>query len=289
MPEEPRVTAPDEPRVRVHRGDGGVVRVVLDRPAARNALDLPMCHQLRDAFEELDADPEVRVVLLAASGPAFCAGADLKERTGRDESWVRRRRLAAYAAYEAVERCAKPVVACVHGPVVGSGGEIAMACDFVLAADTTTFRFPEPRWGTVGATQRLQRVAGKRRAKELLFTGRELGVAEAREIGLVARVVPADELETAAAGLAEHVAQAPPLALALTKQAIDLGEEVDLDRGVRIEAAAVERLLADGGWRRGVAAFTSGRTDHRDGTGDAGKAGDTGGTGGAGGPNGTEQ
>ena len=232
---------------------GTVARVTLNRPAARNALDLPMCLALRAAFEALDADGDVRAVLLDAAGPVFCAGADLKERQGRDEVWVRSRRLAAFAAYEAIERCGKPVVAVVQGPCVGSGGEIAMACDFVVAARIASFRFPEPQWGTVGATQRLQRAIGKRRAKELLFTGRAMPVEEAYGLGLVARVV--DDAGAAAEEVAAAIAKAPALAMALTKQAVDLGEEVALTTGIRIELAAIERMLADGAWRQGVASF----------------------------------
>ncbi|TDD91479.1 enoyl-CoA hydratase/isomerase family protein [Actinomadura rubrisoli] len=237
---------------------GDIAHVVLNRPAVRNALNLPMCHGLREAFVRLDADPGVRVVLLRANGPAFCAGADLQERKDRDEAWVRSRRLASFAAYEAIERCAKPVVALVQGPVVGSGGEIAMSCDFVVAADDASFRFPEPHWGTVGATQRLQRVIGKRRAKEMLFTSRTMGVEEAFAVGLVARTVPAAELVAAGERLAATIAGAPGPAIALTKQAIDLGSETDLANGIRIEMAAIERSLADGGWRDGVRAFADG-------------------------------
>ncbi len=232
---------------------GAVARVTLNRPAVRNALDLPMCLALRAAFEVLDADADLRVVLLDAAGPVFCAGADLRERQGRDEAWVRSRRLAAFAVYEAIERCSKPVIAVVQGPCVGSGGEIAMACDFAVAARTATFRFPEPQWGTVGATQRLQRAIGKRRAKELLFTGRTMPVEEAYGLGLVARV--ADDAGAAAEEVANAIAKAPALAMALTKQAVDLGEEVALTIGIRIELAAIERVLADGGWRRGVESF----------------------------------
>lgn len=234
----------------------GVATVVLNRPHARNGLNLAMCLALRDAFEELDSAADVRVVLLRAAGPAFCAGADLKERTGKDATWVRRRRQASFAAYEAIERCSKPVVALVHGPVVGSGGEIAMSCDFVVASTGATFRFPEPHWGTVGATQRLQRVIGRHRAKELLFTNRIMAADEAHRVGLVARLVEPDELDAAGVTVAAEIAKAPPLSVALTKQAIDLGAETDLDRGIRIEMAAIERNLADGGWRRGVADFT---------------------------------
>jgi len=232
-----------------------VARVTLNRPAARNALDLPMCHALRETFEVLDADGGIRVVLLGASGTIFCAGADLKERQGKDEAWVRRRRLAAFAAYEAIERCGWPVVAVVQGPAVGSGGEIAMACDFIIASSAATFRFPEPQWGTVGATQRLQRVIGKRRAKELLFTGRAMSVDEAHGLGLVARVVAPEALGASVDAVAADIAKAPPLAMRLTKQAVDLGEEVALAAGIRIELSHIERCLASDEWRRGVETF----------------------------------
>ena len=209
------------------------------------------------AIERADADPGIRVVVLSATGPVFCAGADLKERTGRDEAWVYERRLASFRAYETIERCRKPVVAVVQGPVVGSGGEIAMACDFVIASTAASFRFPEPQWGTVGATQRLQRAIGKSRAKELLFTGRTMDVSEAQALGLVARVVAPDELEAVAQETAERIAKAPPLAMSLTKHCVDLGGTTDLASGIRIELAAIERNLAEGDWKSGIDAFNS--------------------------------
>lgn len=236
------------------RREGPIARVTLDRAAARNALNLPMCVALRETFALLDGDAETRVVLLDALGPVFCAGADLKERQGKDEAWVRSRRLASFSAYETIERCSKPVVAVVDGPVVGSGGEIAMACDFIIASRNATFRFPEPQWGTVGATQRLQRVIGKRRAKELLFTGRAMPVEEAYGLGLVARI--ADDVAALAEEIAAQIAKAPALAMGLTKQAVDLGEEVALATGIRIEMAQIERVLADGGWRKGIESFS---------------------------------
>jgi len=233
---------------------GAIARVTLNRPEARNALNLPMCLALKEMFRAVDADPGIRVVLLGAAGPVFCAGADLKERQGKDEAWVRSRRIESFAAYDAIERCSKPVVAVLQGPVVGSGGEISMSCDFIIAGRDVTFRFPEPHWGTVGATQRLQRVIGKRRAKELLFTGRIMPVDEAYTLGLVARVV--DDVAATAEEIATAIANAPPLAMTLTKQAVDLGEEVSLATGIRIEMAQVERVLADGEWRASVAHFS---------------------------------
>ncbi|MGV9862371.1 enoyl-CoA hydratase/isomerase family protein [Rhodococcus koreensis] len=244
--------------VTVHRA-GGIAEVVLNRPGARNAVDLHMCHLLRETFDELDGDPTVRVVLVSGNGPSFCAGADLKERTGKNAAWVRRRRVASFAAYAAIESCSKPVVALVHGSVVGSGGEISMACDFIIGATNTTFRFPEAHWGTVGATQRLQRVIGKRRAKELLFTNRILGADEAERLGLLVRTVDAAELLETGRAVAETIADAPALSIALTKRAVDLGSETDLDRGIRIEMTAIEQNLADGGWKDGVDRFVTTR------------------------------
>jgi enoyl-CoA hydratase/carnithine racemase len=215
-----------------------------------------MCLALREAFQSLDARSDVRVILLSAKGPVFCAGADLKERTGKDEAWVIARRQASFAAYDAIGRCGKPIVALTQGPVVGSGGEIIMSCDFVVACEKTTFRFPEPQWGTVGATQRLQRAIGRMNAKELLFTGRIMPVEEAYQRGLVSRIVSSDMLEQVGQEIAESIAAAPPLAMALTKQAVDLGHETNLLNGIRIEMAAIERNLADGGWRAGIEKFS---------------------------------
>lgn len=238
---------------------GGIMRVTLARPDARNALDMEMCLALRAAFEDADRDDDIRVVVLGAQGPVFCAGADLKERTGKDAEWVRQRRSAAFAAYAAIVGCGKPVIAAVDGPVVGSGGEMVLSCDFALASPRASFRFPEVRWGTIGATQRLQRAIGKRRAKEMLFTGREMGAQEACRLGIVARLV--DEVGAEAEAVAAEIAQAPALAMRLTKRAIDEGGELALDDGIRVEMAAIDQCLADGGWKDGVKRFNSAATN----------------------------
>ncbi|GGL80843.1 enoyl-CoA hydratase/isomerase family protein [Wenxinia marina] len=241
--------------------DGPVARIVLNRPHKRNAVDLATCVALPAAIMALDTDPDVRVVLISGAGPVFCAGADLSERKDRDAAWVRQRRLAAFAAYEAIERCGKPVIALVHGAVVGSGGEIAMAADFIVAAEGTVFRFPEPKWGTVGATQRLQRAIGVRGAKELLFTGRDLPAAEALTRGLVARVVAAADLDAAGRETAAAIAAAPELAIRLTKQAVDLGAATDLTSGIRLELAAIDQNLAAGDWKAGLDRFEKRKKD----------------------------
>lgn len=247
------------------RREGVIARVVLSRPQARNALNLPMCLALAQAFRDIDTDSDIRAVIIEGEGPVFCAGADLKERKGHDATWIRQRRLASFAAYSMIERCTRPVIALVQGPTVGSGGEISMSCDFIVAARDASFRFPEAHWGTVGATQRLQRAIGVSRAKELLFTGREMTAEEAYALGMVARLVEPADLGKEGTALALKIAEASPLSMALTKQCIDLGSRTDLESGIRIELAAIERVLADSGWKTGVDRFL--RTV---GTGDAG-------------------
>lgn len=133
-----KVTGPD---------DRGLARVTLARPESRNALNLEMCRDLRHAFSTLGREDNTRAVVIDADGPVFCAGADLKERRGKSEDWVIKRRRAAFDAYAAIEACPVPVVACLDGPVVGSGGEIAMACDFALASPGGKFPLARDRLG----------------------------------------------------------------------------------------------------------------------------------------------
>jgi enoyl-CoA hydratase len=158
---------------------GGVATITLDRPESRNALNRAMCEDLVAAAAAATADADARLVLVRAAGPVFCAGADLKERKEMSVDDVRNRRLRGYAAYHALETLPMPVVAVVHGAAIGSGAEIAASCDFIVATPEATFATPEAMWGTVGATQRLPRVLGKRLAKDLMFTGRKLRRPEA--------------------------------------------------------------------------------------------------------------
>jgi len=229
----------------VHEGVGSIV---LDRPEARNAVNLALCDALIDAAGRAAADAGVRVVLVRANGPAFCAGADLKERQGMSEAQVRERRARGFAAYAALEALPMPAIAVVHGPAVGSGCEIAAACDFIVATPEASFRTPEALRGTVGATQRLPRVLGKRLAKDLMFTGRALSAEEAREAGLVARVVAVKDLEQAVRQICEEIAKAPPDALRLAKRAIDRGVELDPQGALAAELEAIEAQLASGQW-----------------------------------------
>jgi enoyl-CoA hydratase len=225
---------------------GGIAALTLDRPEARNALNLRMCEELREAALAAAADPQVRVVFVRGSGPVFCAGADVKERSGMSEEQVRQRRMKGFAAYEALESLPMPAVALVQGAALGSGAEIAAACDFIVATPDAVFGTPEAQRGTVGATQRLPRVLGKRLAKDLMFTGRRLTAEEARIAGLVSRINP--DLDQEMEIIAKAILQAPAEAMRLAKQCIDRGVELDPRGALEVELAAIEEQLASGKW-----------------------------------------
>lgn len=219
----------------------GVATIALNRPEVRNALNLEMCDALIETTKSLDA----RLVFVRGNGPVFCGGADLNERKGKSEQWVRERRMRAFAAYAALEALPMPCIALVHGAAIGSGVEIAAACDFIVATADATFRTPEAQRGTVGATQRLPRILGKRLAKDLMFTGRALTAQEARDAGLVARIGDLDEERRA---IAESILKAPALALKLAKRTIDRGIELDPKGALEVELEAIEEQLAAGQW-----------------------------------------
>jgi len=226
----------------------GVATIALDRPEVRNALNLEMCEALLAVAEKASLDKSVRVVFVRGNGPVFCGGADLKERSGKSEQWVRARRMKAFAAYRSLEALPMPCVALVHGAAIGSGCEIAAACDFIVATPEVTFRTPEAQRGTVGATQRLPRILGKRLAKDMMFTGRALTAVEAKEAGLVARVVPFSELENMKTEIAASIVKAAPLAMQLAKRTIDRGIELDPKGALQAELEAIDEQLAAGEW-----------------------------------------
>jgi enoyl-CoA hydratase len=226
----------------------GVATLTLNRPESRNALNLEMCNGLIEAVSSASADVSVKILFVKANGPVFCAGADLKERQGMSETQVRERRMKGFAAYAALEALPMPAIAVVEGPAVGSGCEIAGACDFIVATPAASFRTPEATRGTVGATQRLPRILGKRLAKDLMFTGRTLSAEEAREAGLVSRLVSVAGLESTLEEIRKTIVNAPQQALRLAKRCIDRGVELDPRGALDTEIAAIEEQLAAGNW-----------------------------------------
>jgi enoyl-CoA hydratase len=233
----------------------GVATITLNRPQARNALNRAMCEDLVAASSAAAADPDVRLVLVRGAGPVFCAGADLKERKDMSVDDVRNRRLRGFAAYNAIEALPMPTIAVVHGAAIGSGSEIAAACDFIIATPEATFATPEALWGTVGATQRLPRVLGKRLAKDMMFTGRKLTAEEAKIAGLVTRIVDAGRLEAAIAEIAATIGKASAAGLRQAKRCIDQGSELDPRGALAVELLAVEENLAQDSWRERMAGF----------------------------------
>jgi enoyl-CoA hydratase len=224
--------------------EGGVATLALDRPEARNALNLEMCETLLFHLKELAEDANIRVAFIRGNGPVFCGGADLKERAGKSQEWICERRMKAFAAYEAIEALPMPCIALVHGAVIGSGIEIAAACDFVVSMPNASFMTPEAQRGTVGATQRLPRILGKRLAKDMMFTGRALTAQEAREAGFVTRI--SSDLDKAKEELTAAILKAAPLPMRLAKRCIDRGVELDPQGARQVEIEAIEEQLATG-------------------------------------------
>jgi enoyl-CoA hydratase len=234
--------------------DRGIVTLTLNRPEARNALNLALAEALSAACRRAVA-AEARLVVIRANGPVFCAGADLKERQGMTDDQVRARRIKGFAAYHGIETLPMPAIAVVEGAAVGSGVEIAAACDFIIATPAAGFRTPEALWGTVGATQRLPRVLGKRLAKDLMFTGRTLGAEEALAHGLVTRLVAPADLDTTIEAIAATIAKAPPAALRMAKRCIEEGLDRDPRGALATELLAIEENLAAAEWRKTMAGF----------------------------------
>ena len=233
----------------------GIAHVILNRPESRNALNLQMCEELATAMRSLAGDATVRVAIVRAHGPVFCAGADLKERQGMDAAQTRARRMKAFDAYAAIEAFPKPAIAVVQGACVGSGCEIAACCDFIFCSDKATFRAPEALWGTVGATQRLPRVLGVRLAKEMLFTGRTLSASEALEARLVNRVLADDKVLEAALDAARVIAGAPAASIAIAKRCVERGIDLDRKGALAVEIEAIDEMLASADWKSNIAAF----------------------------------
>lgn len=237
--------------------------VVLDRPEALNAISGQVADDLRDALLDASADPEIRVVILAAAGErAFCVGADLKERAAfNDEDWPANRHHI-YDLFRALRAVPQPTIASVFGYALGGGFELALSCDLIVASEDARMGLTEVRVGIVpggGGTQMLARKAGPSRAKELIFTGRQITAEEARSMGLVARVVPRESLRAATHALAEEIAASAPVAVREAKRAIDAGLGRPPEEGIEVEDRAWRAAVATRDRAEGIVAFVEKR------------------------------
>ena len=230
--------------------------VRLNRPEVRNALNVQVMDELVAALEALDADEAIRAIVLTGDEKAFAAGADI---AGFVEATpITMLREALTTRWERIRRVETPLIAAVSGYALGGGCELAMVCDIIVASETAQFGQPEVNLGVIpgaGGTQRLTRVAGKYRAMDLVLTGRRVGAAEAKEIGLVARVFPKDSWLEDAKALAREIASKPPLAIRLAIEAIDLVANSTLDAGLEFERKAFYVLFASQDKNEGTRAF----------------------------------
>jgi enoyl-CoA hydratase len=238
----------------------GLIR--LNRPEALNALNGQILDELAEAITEMDGSNRVRAIIVTGSEKAFAAGADIKEMA--DKSFVDMFVEDYFTGpTEAIQRCRKPIIAAVSGYCLGGGCELAMLCDFIIAADTAKFGQPEINLGVIpgmGGTQRLTRYVGKSKAMEMCLTGRFMDAAEAERTGLVSRVVPAKELMREAREAAVKIAEKSPLTVRAVKEAVNRSYETTLREGLLFERRLFNALFATEDQAEGMAAFAEKRT-----------------------------
>ncbi|MFJ9552000.1 enoyl-CoA hydratase/isomerase family protein [Streptomyces erythrochromogenes] len=259
-------TAPED--TVLHRTENNVSWITLNRPEAMNAVTWAQRERVIALLAEASADPAVRAVVLTATGKGFCAGADLRgaPATGGDRvagDVARMIRLGAQRLITAVLDCEKPVIAAVNGTAAGIGSHLALACDLVIAAEGARFIEVFVRRGLVpdgGGAYLLPRLVGPQKAKELMFFGDAVPAAEAERLGLVNRVVAAEELQAAAREWAERLAQGPTRALAMTKQLVNASLDGDRAAALTAEATAQEINMTTADANEGVASFVERRT-----------------------------
>jgi enoyl-CoA hydratase len=237
--------------------DGPVAIIRLNRPEALNALSDALMDELTAAVDAAEADASVACLVLTGSDKAFAAGADIKEMAGKTYpqaylgDFITRN-------WERVARCRKPTIAAVAGYALGGGCELAMMCDFILAADNARFGQPEINLGVVpgaGGTQRLTRAVGKAKAMEMVLTGRMIDAAEAERCGLVSRVVPLAELVPEAVRCGQAIARLSPMAVTMAKELVDAAFETPLAQGIALERRMFQSLFGLEDQKEGMAAF----------------------------------
>ena len=247
----------DTHTVKVESKDGVAV-VSIHRPDKRNALDAEMHAHLARAFDALRGDAAVRVVVLTGAGKAFVSGADVREFVGQSPVTVHQALRGAPSAIDAAAGFPKPLIAMINGYCLGSGNELALACDIRIASEDARFGQPEINLGMIpgyGATQRLPRLTGLGKALWIMYTGAILDSSEAFRLGLVDQVVPAKQLRDRTMTLAKVIATKSPVALALIKEAARSSMRAPLDDGVRHEQSLASLIFSSKDVQEGLAAF----------------------------------
>jgi len=237
----------------------GVCLLTLNRPEVMNSLNFDLLHALRREIDAIRFQPEIRVVIITGAGDkAFCSGADLKERRTLSPLQVKEYILTIRTLFSEIENLNKPVIAAVNGIALGGGTELALASDIRIVSETAAMGLTETRLAIIpgaGGTQRLPRLVGKGKAKELIFTGRRIGAAEALAIGLANQVVKPEALLDEARKMSAMICETGPIAIEQAKYAINYGMETDLNTGLAIESNAYWVCIPTKDRLEGLAAF----------------------------------
>jgi enoyl-CoA hydratase len=240
---------------------GKVGLLTLNRPKALNALNTTVLREIVAALEAFDRDPHIGAIVIAGSEKAFAAGADIKEM--QPKSYIDAYMEDFFAGWEALTRIRKPVIAAVAGYALGGGCELAMMCDFIIAADNAKFGQPEITLGVMpgmGGSQRLTRFVGKSKAMDMCLTGRMMEADEAERCGLVSRIVPLDQLVEEALKTATKIASFSLPAVMMTKEAVNRSYETTLSEGLRFERRVFHSMFALEDQKEGMTAFTDKRS-----------------------------
>ena len=241
------------------RGETGLI--TLNRPKALNALNSKLIAELGQALDTFEADPDIGCIVITGSDKAFAAGADIKEMATK--TFIQAYTEDFIGSWDQVSRTRKPVIAAVAGYALGGGCELAMMCDFIIAADTAKFGQPEITLGVMpgaGGTQRLTRFVGKSKAMEMCLTGRMMDADEAERAGLVSRVVPADKLMDEALAAAAKIASFSKPSVMMTKESVNRAYETTLAEGVRFERRLFHAMFSTEDQKEGMAAFAEKRS-----------------------------
>ena len=239
--------------------DSGILTLTLNRPDIMNSLNFSLLHALRDQIEAVRFRSDIRVVIITGSGErAFCAGADLKERATLQPEQVKEFIFTIRNLFTSIEQLNKPVIAAVNGIALGGGTELALASDIRIASNTASMGLTETRLAIIpgaGGTQRLPRLVGKGKAKELIFTGQRLDAQEALKIGLVNKICDQKDLSDECKKMADMICETGPIAIEQAKYAINYGMETDIQTGLAIESNAYWVCIPTEDRLEGLAAF----------------------------------
>ena len=237
----------------------GIAVLTLNRPKVMNSFNFALLNSLKEQVDALKFNTNVRVVIITGAGrKAFCAGADLKERTTFDELQVKEFIFTIRNLFTSIENLNKPVIAAINGVALGGGTELALACDIRIAAMNASMGLTETRLAIIpgaGGTQRLPRLIGRGKAKELIFTGRRVDAREALQIGLVNQIYDPESLLTECQKMAAMICETGPIAIEQAKYAINYGLETDLHTGLGIESNAYWVTIPTEDRLEGLAAF----------------------------------